>query len=295
MNFDCLICGYSSGNVVTEKVRDSSEFKVMRCSNCSHIQLYPTPSQELDRKFYDENTQLKNWGGTKNIELFKQNSYHDTIRRVHYAEQIFGEKEKNKYKMLEIGAGYGFFVQELLLRDYNIIGQEISTEKILTAQKHYKVILKDLDYNEFQNHFDGIFMFQVLEHIIDPIKFLKMIRNSLKNNGKLIIEVPNASDINLLNIKSYNDWYWQRAHIHYFNKKSLRHVLYEVGFKDINFIPVQRYSIVNMMNWYLNRQPQLENPIYYINEEEYKWIDDFYKDHLMKNFICDTIVAIGKN
>jgi SAM-dependent methyltransferase len=42
-------------------------------------------------------------------------------------------------------------------------------------------------------HFDLIFLFQVLEHLEDPVKTIQQLSSFLKPNGKLIIGVPNFS------------------------------------------------------------------------------------------------------
>ena len=47
--------------------------------------------------------------------------------------------------------------------------------------------------------YDVIVMFQVLEHIPEPVLFLKNVGRLLKKTGKLIIEVPNLDD-HLLNL-----------------------------------------------------------------------------------------------
>jgi len=60
--------------------------------------------------------------------------------------------------------------------------------------------VKVLDVNLYKNNndlliFDCATLFHVLEHINNPISFLKAIKKHLSSDGKLIIEVPNAEDM----------------------------------------------------------------------------------------------------
>ena len=92
------------------------------------------------------------------------------------------------------------------------------------------------------DHFDTIAIFHTLEHISDPITFLKNAKKLLNPKGMVVIEVPNCDDFNLRLNKAYEEFYWERAHIHYFNPKTLSHVLDRSGFNS-KIIGVQRYSI----------------------------------------------------
>ena len=48
-------------------------------------------------------------------------------------------------------------------------------------------------------------MFHVLEHLPNQIDILKKLKNNLRKNGKIIIEVPSANDllISLEDLKSF--------------------------------------------------------------------------------------------
>jgi hypothetical protein len=106
-----------------------------------------------------------------------------------------------------------------------------------------------------------------------------------------VIEVPNIRDLQLKHNNSYRDWYWQRAHIHYFSPRILNKILKKCGFKKIILQGIQRYSLENMFHWKLINKPQLENPTYYL-PQEYTWLESSYKKYLEKKLLCDTMIAI---
>jgi 2-polyprenyl-3-methyl-5-hydroxy-6-metoxy-1,4-benzoquinol methylase len=288
----CIICKYSKFDQISSRVRDSIKHKIFKCKKCAHVQLYPVPTPSEDKKFYDKDMQNRNINFYGSIEDHRRKSIDDTIRRV---DLVRKHTPKNG-RILEIGSGHGFFVDMMHLKKYDITGIEISIEKRIMSKKVTKVKILDVDINSKSldiGNFDTIVMFHVLEHIRDPIKFLQKVKKLLKSNGKLIVEVPNCDDFQLELNKSYKDFYWQRAHLHYFTPKNLKRVLFLAGFKT-EILGVQRYSIENMFSWKLTNKPQLNEPTYSL-PKPYDWVEKAYKHNLEKNLKCDTIIAIGKD
>ena len=286
----CIICKYSKLDLVASKVRDSAKHKIIKCKKCGHVQLYPIPTQQDDNKFYDENMQDKNVNDVGSIKRAKRKMMEDTIRRVNLIRKLTPKKGK----ILEIGSGHGFFLEMMRKCGYKMTGIEISKEKRKFSKQVTDVKVLNVNINEelpYVGNFDVIVMFQVLEHIIDPIGFLRNVRKLLKSNGKIIIEVPNCDDFQLRLHKEYREFYWQRAHISYFTPITLKRIFSKVDF-NTKILGTQRYSIENMFGWKLLKKPQMENPTYNL-PEDYEWVEKFYKHHLEKNLICDTLIAIG--
>lgn len=286
----CTICKNKKFEKISPRVRDSTDHGIIKCRKCKHTQIQPIPTTEEDREFYDKDMQNKNINFYGSIKDHRRISLVDTSRRVFFVSKIVPKKGR----ILEIGSGHGFFVEAMNKKKYEIIGIEISSEKRAMAKKITKAKILDLDLNNTTvdiGRFDAIVMFHVLEHIADPISFLKKIKTHLRPRGKIIIEVPNCDDFQLELNKSYRDFYWQRAHIQYFNPKTLKKVLYMAGFSS-RVIGVQRYSIENMFSWKLTNKPSLTNPAYNLSEE-YEWIEKPYKNRLERELKCDTIIAVA--
>ena len=291
MTKSCLLCNYNKFEIISSKIRDSKNHKIIKCKKCNHIQIFPVPTINEDKKFYDKNLQDKNINYFGGMKEYRKKSLDDTVRRVNMIKKHI----KKSDRILEIGSGHGFFVESLECEGYNITGIEISKEKRRLAKKITKGDILDIDINQEipkLKKFNVIVLFHVLEHIINPIEFLKKIKTMMLKNGKIIIEVPNSDDLQLINNQKYLEFYWQRAHIHYFNPKKLKVVLNKAGFTSKIF-GVQRYSIENMISWKLSGKPQLNEPAYNL-KKPYDWIDGIYKKNIEKSLKCDTIICIGK-
>ncbi len=289
MKRECCLCKFKNTETISPKVRDSKKHRVIKCKKCKHIQLFPIPNEAEEKKFYDENLQDKNiefFGGLKENRI---KSKEDTLRRVNFVKKLIPKKGK----ILEVGSGHGFFLESMEKLGYDITGIEISKEKRKLSKKITKskilninLLTEDIKLKKF----DAIVLFHVLEHLSNPSKFLKKISALLNLNGKIILEVPNSDDKQLISNLAYRTFYWQRAHLHYFNPKSLNSVIRKTGLRT-KIVGVQRYSIENMINWKLTNKPQINNPTY-ILEEPYRCIDEYYKKSLEKILKCDTIMAV---
>ena len=287
----CILCKHGKFALISKQVRDSKKHKIIRCLKCNHMQLWPIPTLNDEKKFYDENLQDKNINDVGSIKRARRKMMPDNTRRAELVSKIITKRSR----ILEIGSGHGFFLDIMKKNGYDITGFEISKEKRKYSKKVTKVPVLDININEkipTVKPFDIVVLFHTLEHIIDPVILLKNIKKLLKPKGKVLVEVPNCDDFHLGLNKFYKEFYWERAHIHYFNSKSLKTVINLGGFNGIKITGVQRYSIENFFHWRLKNKPQMENPTYSLSGE-LNWLDESYKKYLERNLICDTLISIA--
>lgn len=142
--------------------------------------------------------------------------------------------------VIEIGSGKGTFVNKVLKNtDIKIVGLETSEEAVLKAElDSLPVYLKTLEdfLSENPNYeFDAIISFQVLEHLSDPLSFLKAQVSYMKKGAKLILCVPNVdcfyqfSD-ELLDMPPHHAAKWSKKSFNYLEdilSLQLTNVLYE--------------------------------------------------------------------
>jgi 2-polyprenyl-3-methyl-5-hydroxy-6-metoxy-1,4-benzoquinol methylase len=108
--------------------------------------------------------------------------------------------------------------------------------------------------------YDVACSFQVMEHVENPVEFLKDLRLSVKKGGMLFLEVPNLNDslLSVWGVNTYMTFFYHSAHLHYFSEDSLKKVALDAGFApqqiDIHFH--QDYNLLNHLNWLMNDAPQ---------------------------------------
>lgn len=92
---------------------------------------------------------------------------------------------------------------------------------------------------------DAVIANQVIEHILDPIKFSREIHRILRPGGRCFITTPNIryiKNISHLFFSGYGprtaggntlDGAWDDGHIHYFTHRDLREIFSHAGFSRI--------------------------------------------------------------
>lgn len=289
MTLNCIICDCEDMLEIKDKLRDSNEHKVFKCIRCGQVQINPIPTIDEDRNYYNNNSQAKTVFNSINMKVMKSKTAADVNRRF----EIFKDRINKNMKLLEVGCGYGFFVEHLKNKGYNIEGIEISNSRREYGIKELGCEIHDInllskDVSDSQNEkYDTIFLFHVLEHISEPEKFLNNIRKLLKKEGTLIIEVPNLDDHMLVRSEEYRNFYFQRAHITYFDKLTLTNLMIKSGYTNMEFEGVQRYNLYNALNWIHKGEPLLG----YKESNEIEWVEEYYKNNLTENMKCDTLVA----
>lgn len=170
---------------------------------------------------------------------------------------------KRESKFLELGASAGQFIHHILGKCDSINAVELDNDCKLFLEKFPCVDVsgEPLGSSHFYgSEFDVICAFQVMEHVSDPIKFLREIYKSLAPGGVAFVEVPNLCDplLALWDIKEYKDFYYHEDHLFYFSEKSLTLCASAAGFDNnkISFNFTQDYNLLNHLHWITMRQPQ---------------------------------------
>ena len=287
---NCNLCNNNKFEKIADKLRESDKYKVYKCALCGHVQLLPHPDAEIEKQFYDEDRQERSIRPDVNLNNLRINFRSDMLRRAEFISNNFS----NDKKIVDIGCGYGFFLEEMIKRGYKINGIEVSKIRRELAKTFVSAPILDINLTESyerEERYDIVTLFHVLEHLIDPARFCINISQLLAKNGCFIVEVPNVDELLLKTSPAYNEFYWTRAHLNYFSKKTLEMVLKKAGFKKIKIMYVQRYGIDNLFNWLIIGNPQIEKPVFE-TYNSYKWLEKCYRDRLEKIGKSDTVFAV---
>lgn len=156
---------------------DLKTIEIYRCKD-SGFRFYTPDSTAGDELFYSDFQEVLG-------------NYYKPVRwEYKYALNII----KPSDSVLEIGTGSGIFFEMLSQKVKNPKGLELSNRAIEEAQTRGFDIqneLIEIHSDKFENQYDVVCFFQVLEHITNVKSFLESAIKCLKPGGKLIFAVPN--------------------------------------------------------------------------------------------------------
>ncbi len=179
-------------------------------------------------------------------------------------------------EILDIGCGNGIITRAIGTLGYQVLGMDISEKTIQQATAdnnlpnvHFKVSAPG-EWKTESVKYDAVICSEVLEHLERPEELLKIIHRSLKNEGLLVVTVPNGIGPRELLVtrpvqylQRNSGWLWKRLskikssmgytgvtvqssaddlfHIWFFTQKSLVQLATLTGFTIETIKPFQFY------------------------------------------------------
>lgn len=257
----CNICGESDTKTVYRikerfnkyGLNGNEIFNVVKCINCGLVYVNPRFSDEKLNEVYkcclNNPEDSKRQNVSKNIEVYYQNE----IEAIGKALKNHRFPESARPTVLDFGSGWGHFLKLAKNRGWNVHGIELDASRAKAANGYgLNVFNGTLEESEFSDeYFDIITAFQVLEHMTDPSDILKRLRSKLKNEGLLVLSVPNYGGLESAFFgKRWKDLH-PVEHIYYFNFNSLKKILARNDYLIIDKPYVRKYSKENCFKEYL--------------------------------------------
>lgn len=294
----CPLCGasYESQFVVTTHVYGrNSGVAFFHCHQCDVRYQYPRLTHEEESQFYEAefekfmDTRSGERGGWLRVEEHIKVNEPTRLRRMKYLTPYL----RDSAKILEVGCSSGFMLYPLIQSGYPSMGIEpsgIFSQFIEDRGLRNFRSLDDLLEKMPTSRFDLIIHFFVLEHISEPVSFLRKQLTCLNRGGSIIFEVPNVADplYSVYDIPAFERFYWSVAHPWYFSEDSLKFILDQLG-HPYQIILDQRYDLSNHITWARDGRPGGMGRFTNLLGEE---IEVQYKQALVKNRKCDTLIGI---
>lgn len=295
----CPLClaGHDAQSVVTRHVYgdESASRAFFHCEACDVRYQFPGLTPEEEARFYAAefegfmSSRSGDAGGWLKTEQHLVANESTRLRRMKYlAPFLVGASD-----VLEVGCSSGFMLYPLAEAGHRCTGIEPSgvfSEFVRGRGLPVYQSLGQLQQEVPQAQFDLILHFFVLEHIADPLAFLKDQLKMLRPGGRIIFEIPNAADplYSVYDIPEFERFYWSIAHPWYFSEASLRFLLDQLG-GSCEILRDQRYDLSNHMVWARNGRPGGMGRFTELLGED---IEESYKQSLIRSGKCDTLVGI---
>jgi SAM-dependent methyltransferase len=133
--------------------------------------------------------------------------------------------------VLDVGSGSGAFLDLASKNHFRSIGVELNKTAAEKAEARghrvYQRNLQDLSEHELKDGVDAVTMFHVLEHVPDPVSFVRDAAKLLRSDGRLIITVPNGAG--LFRVCPYDPMNLPPHHISYWRPTDLERVAKAAG------------------------------------------------------------------
>lgn len=204
----------------------------MRCKECNLVYIARPAAYNYEEDYY----------------FFDPRHEKQQMRRAEFLFKIVkNELLLSNACVLDVGCGTGHFVSLCHRNGYKATGADISNKAVQISRDR----AKDCEFVHFSeveellrhfgsNSFDAVTLWEVVEHVLDPLYYLKILEQLLKKGGKLFISTPNVDSIysRIMGEKWHGfQGTMPQYHIRYFNQKSLLFLLDNTEEKIITISP----------------------------------------------------------
>jgi SAM-dependent methyltransferase len=149
-------------------------------------------------------------------------------------------------RILDVGCGTGEFCLAAAQGGLKCEGIDVSRMLTDIARDVLKVTVHQVAVEDFHpgHKFEGMLIWDVLEHLHDPVRVLKACAGLMEDGGYLFAQVPNSSGISNSIKSSANRLHLRRAnyrhfgfpyHVYFFNKPSLTRLMRAAGLDVVHF------------------------------------------------------------
>lgn len=228
---DCPVCGPGTARLML-RARDLNlllpgEFEIQRCRSCSLAFISPRPDAESIGDYYP----TRYWspptpeGRRPYLDAGMKRTLDALVR------------DYPGGRVLDVGCAVGNLPAQMRQRGLDAVGLEPYEHACQIAREHYGLevdcaFLQDTSYPD--ESFDAVTLFDVLEHVHDPLGDLRKIHALLKPGGSVYIKVPNVDALQ----RSLFGHFWYALdpprHLFHFSPKSTARMLKAAGFATVD-------------------------------------------------------------
>lgn len=222
----CNICDSNDAEIISS----ADIGNIVRCNKCGLFYRTPRLSDTAEADKYRHQIYDESYSDT--IGKAKKDIYISTLKKL----------KRHRGKILDIGCAKGYFLTLAKEQGWDPYGIEISELLLRKARGNlgekqiFGVPLKNARFPS--DFFDVITLWDVLDHLMDPLAELTEIRRILKKNGVLIIRVRNMSFHIFMNrlFKKKKLRVFKKLtvfHLYGFNNRNIKVLLEKANFSKI--------------------------------------------------------------
>lgn len=154
------------------------------------------------------------------------------------------DKTVEEPEVLEVGSGLGYLTYALARSGYRATAIDISRAAVDSASARFGDLFIHADVAEFARRhagrFDAVIACELLEHVVDPVGFVRTALSLVKPSGQLIVTSPNRTMFN-------SDVLWETdlppVHFWWYTEESIRAIAATVGARA-EFVNFSAYQAV---------------------------------------------------
>ena len=225
-------------------------FPHVECADCSLVYVAPVLREEALVEYYAEE---ESWTEV----LFNEDQVELDRRKFEYGLDALAARVAPS-RLLDVGCGPGFFLDAARQRGWEVEGMEVNERCVERLRGQGIPVCTDpLEHSSLaQGSYGAVAMWEVLEHLRDPVGALCEARRLLADGGVLLICVPNFGSLVNRIMHENAGTFAGYSHINFFVADTLVKMQQDTGF-EVAGIETVITELGTIQNWLSFADPYL--------------------------------------
>ena len=232
--FVCVLCRSNEFQHLVERgdrlTSATKIFHYVQCNRCGLISLWPKLKKEEVRQYYPEVYDSYMTDETS-LDKLSQLLYRRGLEKKRHT---ITRRKAGPGRLLDVGCATGQFLFHMARYGWQVSGVEPSNQAAAYARDRYhlNVINGELQDAKFPDRFfDVVTLWDVFEHLDDPLTSLIEINRIMVEEGLLVLSIPNLRSFDARIFKNHWIGWDAPRHLHLFTLETLETFLSEAGFR----------------------------------------------------------------
>jgi SAM-dependent methyltransferase len=230
----CVGCGSDGAEPQFQK----NGFQYARCRQCGSLFVSPRPPPTAFEAFYRNSVSSRFWAE----EFFPRvaEARRDKIirPRVEKLTAMCAERSLTVERLIDVGAGYGIFLDEWRRRSPQVHALAIEPSRALSAECRSKgfEVVEDVVENVrgYDNRADLVVCFEVLEHVYDPLTFVKALVRLVCPGGYVFLTALGVDGFDIQTLWEQSDAIFPPHHINFLSVLGFERLLARAKLTEID-------------------------------------------------------------
>lgn len=260
----CLLCG-SASYVPLYTMHDRlcgvpGVYRLVRCNRCGLIYLSPRPVSEAIGQYYPNTYDPFMMQRLEEMPLFVRLSVRYGLRK----RCRLVRRYRARGRLLDVGCATGQFLAEMAsYPGWQVAGVELnaSAAEFVRAAYGFPVHHGDLASAHFSDAaFDVVTLWDVFEHLYDPLALLGEVHRILAPDGLLILRTPSLDSWDARTFGPYWAGLDSPRHLAIFSRQTITRALTATGFDLLRFHTGSGSYFVGLLSLRFWAEATIANP-----------------------------------
>lgn len=237
-------------------------FDYVVCQECGTLYQSPRPPQENFERFYQESRSAQYWAKTFFPSVAEARREHLFRPKVEKIIQLCNDDKFSPSVVVDIGAGYGLFLEEWRKKfpKAELVAIEPNADLANVCRaKGLKVVESFVEDVDSHGIYDMLVALELIEHIYEPYKFCFSLKQFLKKNGRLLLTGLTVDGFDIQVLWEHSKSVSPPQHINFISVLGFKKLLSRVGFSKVRIFTPGKLDVDIVKNFLAEKPDILGN------------------------------------